>query len=87
MLNFHLVLTIIYVQITGSTFINITPNMLPTSDDPSETRDLSAMFPDVVLKLEKMIDSERQNVVEQIRPTSLTANPSNFNGFWSPGWC
>jgi len=65
MLNFHLVLTNYYIimfrlLVQQVSILSLAQHliMLQTSDDPSETRDLSAMFPEVVQKLEKMIDSE-----------------------------
>ena len=57
-------------------------------DDPNETIDIFAENPGIVNTLRNKLEEYKSSVVPPypLRP-SLRSNPSNFGGYWSPGWC
>ena len=61
--------------------------ILSYADDPKETKDLSALYPEMVNKLKGKINAARHAVVDQGTTVADSSNPANFNNFWSPGWC
>ncbi|XP_061179842.1 arylsulfatase B-like [Saccostrea echinata] len=57
-------------------------------DDPNEHVDLSKKLPDVVSKLKSRLDSYHKQIVPaDFPPSSKSAAPQNYGGFWTPGWC
>ncbi|OWF53589.1 arylsulfatase B-like [Mizuhopecten yessoensis] len=57
-------------------------------DDPNEYYDLSEELPHVVEKLRsRMAEYHAQMVPANFPKDSAAANPLNYNGYWSPGWC
>lgn len=57
-------------------------------DDPNEYNDISDKFPDVVKKLRaRMAEYHKQMVPANYPNATSAANPKDYNGFWTPGWC
>ncbi|XP_060083290.1 arylsulfatase B-like isoform X1 [Ylistrum balloti] len=57
-------------------------------DDPNEHDDLSTKLPDLVEKLRtRMAEYHKQMVPANYPAGTSTADPKNYNGFWTPGWC
>ncbi|KAJ8314187.1 hypothetical protein KUTeg_008748 [Tegillarca granosa] len=57
-------------------------------DDPNEHEDLSLKEREILKQLLAKMDKYKEDMV----PANFTKNdpnslPSNYNGFWSPGWC
>ena len=64
--------------------------MRPASDDPEEREDLYEELPDIAYQLEERLSFYVENMVPAFYPLANytpEANPDNFGGFWSPGWC
>lgn len=58
------------------------------SDDPNERMDISEKHPDVVKELKAKLEEYKKNYVPPLKPPiDPKSNPSNYGGFWSPGWC
>ena len=64
--------------------------MYNLTSDPSEAKNLGLVFPELVEDLadqtRKYCDSMISSVVSGTR-LSVAANPSNFGGIVSSGWC
>ena len=61
---------------------------LPFSDDPNEHNDLSKQYPDVVKELKAKLEEYKKSYVPPKKPPiDPKANPDNYDGYWSPGWC
>lgn len=57
-------------------------------DDPNEHNDVSENHPDIVKQLKAKIEIYKKNYVPPLKPpVDPKSNPSNYGGFWSPGWC
>ncbi|KAK3801542.1 hypothetical protein RRG08_047208 [Elysia crispata] len=57
-------------------------------EDPSETRNVAADFPQVVRELMDRFTALNLTKVTQRRPDrDARADPSLYGGFWTPGWC
>ena len=81
----------IYVRkkLFNATFLPyLEPMLFNLTVDPFEQYDLSGSNPRLVSELERKL---RLLIVGQIRsvkrPEVAAGNPSNFGGFYSPGWC
>lgn len=58
------------------------------SDDPTEHFDIADKYPDVVKDLQSRLNIHRTTMVPAYYPPeSKKADPTNFKGVWSPGWC
>uniref|UniRef100_A0A8W8HSP2 N-sulphoglucosamine sulphohydrolase C-terminal domain-containing protein n=1 Tax=Magallana gigas TaxID=29159 RepID=A0A8W8HSP2_MAGGI len=57
-------------------------------DDPNEHVDLSNKHPDIVKKLKSRLEYYHKQIVPANFPSiSPSSAPSNYGGFWTPGWC
>ncbi|OWF47903.1 arylsulfatase B-like [Mizuhopecten yessoensis] len=57
-------------------------------DDPYEHNDLSLSHLDIAEELsKKMAEYHKQMIPANFPNNSAAANPNNFDGYWSPGWC
>lgn len=57
-------------------------------DDPNEHVDLSRKHPDIVKKLKARLEYYHKQIVPANFPkNSASSAPTNYGGFWSPGWC
>ncbi|XP_052697879.1 arylsulfatase B-like [Crassostrea angulata] len=57
-------------------------------DDPNEHVDLSKKHPDIVKKLKSRLEYYHKQIVPANFPSiSPSSAPSNYGGFWTPGWC
>ena len=58
-------------------------------DDPEERTDLIEEFPEIAEDLELRLAEYVENMVPAYNPDNKPdeADPDNFGGFWSPGWC
>ena len=57
-------------------------------DDPEERTDLIEEFPEIAEALELRLVEYVENMAPAYNPdTTDDADPDNFGGFWSPGWC
>ena len=58
------------------------------SEDPTEHHDLSKTDPENLKRLQQRLDYWMKSLVPaQNPPPDPKANPKNFGGNWSPGWC
>uniref|UniRef100_K1Q0H9 Arylsulfatase J n=1 Tax=Magallana gigas TaxID=29159 RepID=K1Q0H9_MAGGI len=56
-------------------------------DDPNEHVDLSNKHPDIVKKLKSRLEYYHKQIVPANFPSiSPSSAPSNYGGFWTPGW-
>nr|XP_045604443.1 uncharacterized protein LOC123762130 [Procambarus clarkii] len=57
-------------------------------EDPEERVNLASEQVEVVEELlEYLLEEQRRYVPADIKPQVPEANPANFGGVWSPGWC
>ena len=57
-------------------------------DDPNETTDISRENPNIVQQLKNKLEGYKASAVAPFSlRTTPRANPSRYDGFWSPGWC
>lgn len=57
-------------------------------DDPNEHNDVSEKYPDIVDKIKAKLEEYKKDYVPPNHPPpDKKSDPSNFGGFWSPGWC
>uniref|UniRef100_K1QM88 Arylsulfatase B n=1 Tax=Magallana gigas TaxID=29159 RepID=K1QM88_MAGGI len=57
-------------------------------DDPNEHVDLSKKHPDIVKKLKSRLEYYHKQIVPANFPkNSASSAPTNYGGFWTPGWC
>jgi len=57
-------------------------------DDPTESNDLTAFFPETVVLLEEILSMYEEGMVQPDYPDSDPASkPSLWNGTWATGWC
>ncbi|KAK7481483.1 hypothetical protein BaRGS_00027245 [Batillaria attramentaria] len=57
-------------------------------DDPTERNDLAENNPEVLAKMKARLEEWRKTLVPaNMPPDDPAANPKNFGGAWSPGWC
>ncbi len=58
------------------------------TEDPTEHHDLSSKHPDLVDMMKQRLENwEKSKVPPQDPSVNPKANPSHYNGVWSPGWC
>ncbi|XP_046368967.2 arylsulfatase B-like [Haliotis rufescens] len=56
--------------------------------DPTEHFDLSATYPELVDMMKKRLENWKKSRVPAQDPSPVpAANPKNYGGVWSPGWC
>ena len=57
-------------------------------DDPSEKKDLRFIHPEIFSQLKSRAIYHLKHVVpEDFPPQDYSGHPSNFQGYFSPGWC
>merc|ERR1712106_905966 len=57
-------------------------------EDPSEKKDLRFELPEIFAQLRSRAIYHLKNVVpEDFPPQDFSGHPSNFQGYFSPGWC
>ena len=57
-------------------------------EDPSEKKDIRFELPEIFAKLRSRAIFHLNNVVpEDFFPQDYSGHPSNFQGYFSPGWC
>lgn len=57
-------------------------------DDPTEHHDVKPQNPDVLAKMKASLEEWRKSLVPAMFPENdPAANPKNYGGNWSPGWC
>jgi len=57
-------------------------------EDPSEKKDLRFELPEIFSQLRSRAIYHLKNVVpEDFPPQDYSGHPSNFQGYFSPGWC
>ena len=60
------------------------------SEDPEEREDLYEELPDIAFRLEERLVYYVENMEDAFYPVlnyTAAADPDNFGGFWTPGWC
>ena len=58
------------------------------SDDPNEHHDISAKNPKIVEQLKQKLEDYKKEYVAPVHPpVDPKSNPTNWDGYWSPGWC
>ena len=62
--------------------------MVSLTADPTEHFDIAEKYPDVVEDMKKRLAKYRETLVPaNFPPDDPKADPKNFGGNWSPGWC
>ena len=70
--------------------MNLNLDVLCVADDPEERVNLAASNPDKVAELQARIDFYMETIHDvdlSVQGHSEAGNPSNFDYFWTPGWC
>ncbi|XP_059170480.1 arylsulfatase I-like [Physella acuta] len=57
-------------------------------DDPNEHNNIYDQHPDIVSQLTDRLEAYKRGYVDpNFPPSDPRADPSNYGGVWSPGWC
>ncbi|KAK7500422.1 hypothetical protein BaRGS_00008329 [Batillaria attramentaria] len=57
-------------------------------DDPTERNDVKDEYPEVLAEMKERLRKWRESLVPaNFPPDDPAADPNNFDGVWSPGWC
>ncbi|CAL1539631.1 unnamed protein product [Lymnaea stagnalis] len=57
-------------------------------NDPNEHKNLYYQLPDVVKQLQdRLYEYKKKYVTPNYPPNDPSADPSNYGGVWTPGWC
>lgn len=66
----------------------VTEVSVSVAEDPTESSDVAADFPDMVDQIKARLDQYRTKMVPaQIVQEDKNSKPKKYGGVWSPGWC